>query len=74
MSEQREPPLILRALLDLWRAGGALTLTGRLVAVLLGLVLTVVGIVLILTDVGVEMGLPLALTGMLLVLWGMFQH
>ncbi len=46
--------------------------TGRLLAVVLGLALMIVGIVLSLTVIGAVVGIPLALVGLLLVLRGIF--
>ena len=47
-------------------------LTGRLVAVILGLVLLIVGGVLSITVVGAIVGVPLAILGFLLILRGLF--
>ncbi|NIM95326.1 MAG: hypothetical protein GTO18_16650 [Anaerolineales bacterium] len=49
-----------------------LELTGRLVAVLLGAVLVVAGIVLSLTFIGAILGVPIALFGFLLMMRGLF--
>jgi hypothetical protein len=49
-----------------------LKLTGRLVAVILGLVLMVVGVVVSLTVVGLIIGVPLFIIGLLLVFRGFF--
>ena len=51
---------------------GILKLTGRLVAVILGLALMVVGVVVSLTVIGAIIGVPLFITGLLLVLRGFF--
>jgi hypothetical protein len=51
---------------------GILKLTGRLVAVILGLVLMVVGVVVSLTVVGLIIGVPLFIIGLLLVFRGLF--
>ncbi len=49
-----------------------LELTGRLVAVLLGVVLLIVGLALTLTVVGAVVGIPLAALGILLIIRGLF--
>lgn len=49
-----------------------LQLTGRLVAAILGLVFTVVGIVLTLTVIGAIVGVPLIVFGVLLMLRAIF--
>jgi len=49
-----------------------LRLTGRLLAVVLGLVLMTVGVLISLTIVGAIIGVPLALLGFLLALRGLF--
>jgi hypothetical protein len=49
-----------------------LSLTGRLIAVVLGLVLMLVGVILTLTIVGAILGVPLFLVGLLLVFRGLF--
>jgi hypothetical protein len=57
----------------LWRlVTGILMLTGRLVAVILGLVFVLVGAVLSATVIGAILGVPLVLFGALLVLRGLF--
>ncbi|MBC8334284.1 MAG: hypothetical protein ISR59_13690 [Anaerolineales bacterium] len=57
----------------LWRLiAGIVELTGRLVAVILGLVLMIVGVVVSLTVVGAVIGIPLAGVGFLLMLRGLF--
>ena len=49
-----------------------LRLTGRLLAVVLGLALMTVGVLISLTIIGAILGVPLALLGFLLVLRGLF--
>jgi hypothetical protein len=46
--------------------------TGRLLAIILGLVLMVVGVLLSLTVIGAFLGIPLAIFGLLLVFRGIF--
>ena len=49
-----------------------LQLTGRFVAVILGLVLIVLGVLLSMTVVGAILGIPLAVIGLLLVVRGLW--
>ena len=57
----------------LWRLiTGIVELTGRLVAVVLGLVLMIVGVIVSLTVIGLIVGVPLAIVGFLLVWRGLF--
>ncbi len=66
-------PWYIWPFVTLWKLiAGIVTLTGRLVAVILGLVLMLVGILVSLTVVGAIVGIPLAIVGFLLVLRGLF--
>ena len=57
----------------LWKLiAGIVTLTGRLVAVILGFVLLLAGILVSLTVIGAIVGIPLAIVGFLLILRGIF--
>jgi len=57
----------------LWRLLALIVeLTGRFVAMVLGLVLMLVGVLVSLTIVGAIIGVPLALIGLLLLLRGIF--
>ncbi|GAB4415827.1 MAG: hypothetical protein Kow002_01220 [Anaerolineales bacterium] len=57
----------------LWKLiSGIVEFTGRIVAVTLGLVLMIVGVVVSLTIVGALVGVPLAIVGFLLTLRGLF--
>jgi hypothetical protein len=47
-------------------------LTGRFVAMVLGIVLFIVGVIVSLTIVGAIIGIPLAIVGLLLLFRGMF--
>lgn len=47
-------------------------ITGRFVAMVLGIVLVVVGVLISLTIIGAIVGIPLALVGLLLFLRGLF--
>jgi len=74
MSSERKPtPWYLWPFVALWRlVTGILALTGRLVAVILGLVFVLVGALLSATVVGAIVGVPLLLFGALLVIRGLF--
>ena len=57
----------------IWRLLATIVgLTGRFVAMVLGLVLIVVGVIVSLTVIGAIVGIPLALVGLLLFLKGVF--
>ena len=57
----------------LWQlVAGILLLTGRFVAILLGVVFVIVGLLVSLTLVGAVIGIPLALFGVLLVVRGLW--
>lgn len=72
-SSVRSTPWFLWPFVMLWRfATGILGLTGRLLAVVLGLMLMIVGVVISLTVVGAILGIPLAILGFLLILRGLF--
>jgi hypothetical protein len=66
-------PWYLWPFVALWKLiAGIVALTGRLVAVILGLVLMLAGFLVSLTVVGAIVGIPLAIVGFLLVLRGLF--
>ena len=66
-------PWILWPFVALWRLIAMIVeFTGRIVAVVLGAVLMIVGIVVSLTIIGAVVGIPLAILGLLLVLRGLF--
>ena len=69
----RNTPWYLWPVVALWRLGAAVIgLTGRLVAVLLGIVLMIVGGLLTMTVVGAVAGIPLMIVGLLLIARGIF--
>jgi len=71
--EPKRTPWYLWPFVALWRlVSGILVATGRLVAVILGLVFVLVGAVLSATVVGAIVGVPLILFGGLLVVRGLF--
>ena len=64
---------ILWPFVALWRLIAMIVeFTGRIVAVVLGAVLMIVGIIVSLTIIGAVVGVPLAILGLLLVLRGLF--
>ncbi len=66
-------PWILWPIAALWRLiAGIINATGRLVAIILGVVLMIVGGILTLTIVGAIIGLPFVVFGFLLVIRGFF--
>ena len=66
-------PWYLWPFVALWRLiAGIVTVTGRLVAVILGSVLMLAGFLVSLTVIGAIVGIPLAVLGLLLVLRGLF--
>lgn len=72
-TESKKTPWYLWPFVALWRlVTGILVLTGRLVAVILGLVFVLIGALLSATVVGAIVGVPLILFGGLLVLRGLF--
>ena len=72
-AESRTVPWFLWPFWAIWRLLATMVeLTGRLVAVVLGLVLMVVGALISLTVIGAVIGIPLILIGFLLVLRGFF--
>ena len=66
-------PWFLWPFVDLWRLLATIVeLTGRFVAMILGIVFIIVGILVSLTIVGAIVGVPLAVIGLLLLLRGIF--
>jgi hypothetical protein len=64
---------LLRPFVWLWNLiAYIVTLTGRLVAVILGLALMLVGVILTITVVGAIVGIPLLIIGVLLVVRGLW--
>ena len=73
MIETKNTPWLLLPFAWLWNFIAAIVrLTGRLVAVLLGLLLMVAGAILTVTVVGALLGIPLLVVGFLLVVRGLF--
>lgn len=71
--EKRKVPLLLWPFWALWRLlAFIIGLTGRLVAVILGFALMIIGAILIVTIVALPIGVPVVIFGFLLVLRGIF--
>ena len=72
-SEQKKIPLLLWPFFAVWRlVTFILSLTGRLIAALLGLLLLIAGVLLSLTVVGAIVGVPLAILGLMLMARSIF--
>lgn len=72
-SQRKGVPWFLWPFWALWQlVAWIVNLTGRLLAVILGLVLMIAGILVSLTVVGIIVGVPLFLLGMFLVFRGIF--
>ena len=75
MSSETKPhtPWFLWPFVALWKLLATIVeLTGRFVAMVLGIVFIIVGIIISLTIVGAIVGVPLAIVGLLLLLRGIF--
>ena len=73
MTHEPHVPLLLWPFWAIWRLVTLiLEMTGRLVAVVLGLVLLIVGVLLTVTVVCAIVGIPLGIFGFLLLLRGIF--
>jgi hypothetical protein len=72
-TEKKKTPWILWPFVAIWNLVAAIiTLTGRFIAVLLGLVLIILGVVLSLTIIGAIIGVPMILFGVLLIVRGLW--
>jgi hypothetical protein len=70
---QKHIPWFLWPFAALWKLIAVIVeLTGRFVAMVLGIVFIVVGVIVSLTIVGAIVGIPLAIIGLLLLLRGIF--
>jgi len=73
MADQKKTPWFFWPFVALWRlVTWILELTGRFVAILLGIVFMVVGVIVTLTVIGAIVGVPMFLFGVLLILRGLF--
>ena len=71
--QKKHIPWIFLPFVGLWDlVAWIIGLTGRLIAVVLGLVFLVVGVILTITVVGAIIGIPLIIIGFLLVLRGLW--
>jgi hypothetical protein len=71
--EEKRVPVLLWPFYAIWRlVAFILEITGRLIGVVLGLVLLILGLLVSLTVVGAVVGIPLMILGMLLILRGLF--
>ena len=70
---KKQIPWYLWPFAALWKLLAVIVeLTGRFVAMVLGIVLIIVGVIVSLTIVGAIIGIPLAIVGLLLLFRGMF--
>lgn len=70
---KRQTPWFLWPFVALWRLLAMIVeMTGRFLAMVLGLVFIVVGVIVSLTIIGAIVGVPLAVVGLLLFLRGLF--
>jgi hypothetical protein len=73
MINPKNTPWFLRPFIWLWNfIAYIVSLTGRLIAVILGLVFMLVGVILTITVVGAIVGIPLFIIGLLLVIRGLW--
>jgi len=73
MKEKKKVPWYLWPFWAIWKlVVGIVAATGRLVAVILGLVFLIVGVVLTVTVVGAIVGIPFIIFGLLLMVRGLF--
>jgi hypothetical protein len=71
--KQHHVPLLLWPFYAIWLlVTGILKITGRLVAVILGFLLMLVGVLVSLTIIGLIIGVPVFIIGLLLVFRGLF--
>ncbi|HEX2697617.1 MAG TPA: hypothetical protein VHM28_07905 [Anaerolineales bacterium] len=73
MTPKHRTSILLWPFVALWRLIATIVeLTGRFVAMVLGLVFIVVGVIVSLTLIGAIIGIPMAVIGLLLFLKGIF--
>ena len=71
--KERKVPWLLWPFYAIWRlVAFILEVTGRIIGVILGLVLLILGLLVSLTVIGAVVGVPLIILGMLLILRGLF--
>jgi len=72
-TQAKQIPWYLWPFAAIWKLLAVIVeMTGRLVAMILGILLMIVGILISLTIVGAILGVPLAIVGLLLFLKGLF--
>lgn len=72
-TSKSDAPILFLPFVWLWQLVSlVLGLTGRLLAVLLGFVLLVVGLLITLTVIGAIIGLPMLIVGIALIVRGLF--
>jgi hypothetical protein len=73
MIDPKKSHWLLRPFIWLWNfIAYIITLTGRLLAVILGIVLMILGVLLTITVLGAIVGIPLIIIGLLLVVRGLW--
>jgi hypothetical protein len=73
MAAKNSSPLLLLPIVAIWRLVTLIfELTGRLVAIIIGIVLMMIGVLVCFTIIGAIVGIPLALFGLMLVARGLF--
>jgi hypothetical protein len=73
MIDPKKNHWLLRPFIWIWNLiAYIITLTGRMLAVILGIVLLIVGVVLTITVIGAIVGIPLIIFGLLLVVRGLW--
>lgn len=73
VEREKRVPLLLWPFWAIWQlVAWIVNLTGRMLAVILGFVLIVAGLLLTVTVVGAVVGLPMMLIGLLMVVRGLF--
>ncbi len=73
VNDSRKVPWYLLPFWAIWRLVAMIVaMTGRLLAVLLGFVLILIGVIVSITVIGLIIGIPLILLGVLLVIRGLF--
>ena len=71
--KEKRVPFLLWPFYAIWRlVAFILEVTGRIIGVVLGLVLLILGLLVSLTVIGAVVGVPLIILGMLLILRGLF--
>jgi hypothetical protein len=71
--EQHPTPWYLWPFVAIWKLLAVIVeMTGRLVAMIIGIVLMIVGVLISLTIIGAIVGVPLAIVGLLLFIKGIF--